>query len=65
MKRIHPYKITKKEAEAAFNILNGPGPIIARLESLLEIRTGKNGHRIGQGFRNDIAMIVEAAKQKD
>jgi hypothetical protein len=63
MKRSHPYKISKAEAEAAWNILRGAGPIINRLERLLEIRTGKSGtHRIGQGFRNDITRIIEAAR---
>jgi hypothetical protein len=62
-KRSHPYRITKEEAARALEILRGPGPIIDRLSLLLEIRTGKRGtHRIGQGFRNDITMIIEAGK---
>jgi hypothetical protein len=61
-KRLHPYRISKMEAAAALQILRGSGPIIDRLRSLLEIRTGKRGtHRIGQGFRNDIQQIIQAA----
>jgi hypothetical protein len=61
-KRLHPYKISQKEAAAALDILREPGPIINKLERLLASRTGKSRHRIGQGFRNDIEMIIEAAK---
>jgi hypothetical protein len=59
-KRLHPCKITQKEAAAALDILKEPGPIINRLERLLTIRTGKNRQLIGHGFRNDIEMIIEA-----
>jgi hypothetical protein len=59
--RSHLYKISPKEAAAALEILREPGPIINRLTRLLESRTGKS-HRIGQGFRNDIQMIINAAK---
>jgi hypothetical protein len=62
-KRSHPYRITKEEAKKALKILRESGPIIDRLEGLLEIKTGKRGtHRIGQGFRNDIERIIQAAK---
>jgi hypothetical protein len=61
-KRSHPYKISRDEAKKAFEILSGPGPLVGRLKDLLEIKTGKSGqHRIGQGFRNDIQRIIEAA----
>jgi hypothetical protein len=62
-KRSHPYKISRDEAERAFEILSESGPIVDRLKLLLEIRTGKRKtHRIGQGFRNDIQRIIDAAE---
>jgi hypothetical protein len=63
-KRSHPYRITEEEAKRAWEILRGPDPMIKRLEGLLEITTGKRGtHLIGQGFRNDIKRIIDAANQ--
>ena len=61
-RRLHPYKISKKEATAALHVPSVPGTLINRLERLLKIRTGKSRHLIGQGFRNDIMMIINAAK---
>lgn len=59
-RRAHPYRITKEEGKEAFRILSSRGPLVKRLERLLEIRTGKKrNHRIGQGFRNDILRILE------
>ena len=60
MERTHKYKITKAEAKAAWDILNGRGPMLARLKALKDIRT-TNNRQIGQGFRNDIDMIIDAA----
>jgi hypothetical protein len=60
--RTHLHKISQKEAAAALDILKKPGTLIDRLKSLLKIKTGKRGRLIGQGFRNDIAMIIDAAK---
>jgi hypothetical protein len=60
-KRTHLYKITREEAAAALDILNRQSDIIERLKCLLEIRTSKK-RRIGLGFRNDIEMIIDAAK---
>jgi hypothetical protein len=61
--RLHPYKISKTEARKALDILRGSGPIINRLKLLLAIKTRKSGtHLIGQGFRNDITRIIEAAE---
>jgi hypothetical protein len=65
-KRLHPYKITSDEAKEAWRILSGSDPILTRLRSLLEIKTGKRGTRqIGQGFRNDINQIIKAAEEED
>jgi len=61
-KRTHLYKITQKEAAAALRILKKPGTIINKLGRLLKIKTGKSRRLIGQGFRNDITMIINAAK---
>ncbi len=61
-RRTHPHKISQKEAAAALHILKKPGTLIDRLERLLKIKTGKSRHLIGQGFRNDIAMIINASK---
>ena len=60
-KRTHPHKISPKEAAAALDILRKPGTVIKKLKLLLKITTGKNGHLIGRGFRNDIEMIIKAA----
>ncbi len=64
IKRSHPYKITEAEAREAWSILNGSGPMINRLKSLLEIKTGKRPHSIGQGFRNDIDRIIKVAEEE-
>jgi hypothetical protein len=56
------YKISQKEAAAVLEILQKPGTIINRLEQVLEIRTGNSRGLIGQGFRNDIEMMIKAAK---
>jgi|HubBroStandDraft_6_1064221.scaffolds.fasta_scaffold00797_13 hypothetical protein len=61
-KRTHPHKISQKEAAAALDILKKPGTLIDRLERLLKIKTGKSCHLVSEGFRNDIAMIINAAK---
>jgi hypothetical protein len=61
-KRTHPHKISQKEAAAVLEILKKPGTIINRLKQVLKIKTGKSRHLIGLGFRNDIAMIINAAQ---
>jgi hypothetical protein len=61
-RRTHPHKISPKEAAAVLEILKKPGTIINRLKQVLEIRTGNSRRRIGQGFRNDIEMIIKAAE---
>ena len=61
-KRSHSYRISEEEAKKAFKVLRGSGPIVKRLRDLLKIETGKRKHLIGQGFRNDIERIIEAAE---
>jgi hypothetical protein len=61
--RTHLYKITREEAAAALEILKKQGEIVDKLERLLTIRTGKQNRLIGQGFRNDIKMIINATNK--
>ena len=62
-KRTHLYKITREEAAAALEILKKQGEIVDKLERLLTITTGKQNRLIGQGFRNDIKMIINATNK--